>query len=325
VRVAKPQARLERLETSITGEVRARRSATLAARVGGTVQRLRAEVGDRVKEGQPLVELDPETARLNVDSARAAQAAARSDLSLAAVELKRNRMLLEADASSQAALDRVVANHAAAQAALQRADANLALAEKQLRDTVARAPFDGVVTARLRQVGESVTVTPATELLTIVDTDHLEVRLAVPEAVAAGLAPGLAVQGTVSPSGKPFRARVRTVGATVEAASRTVEVLLDVQPGGDRTVLRPGALVETRFGTSTSLQGPFLPAQAVHGGGGVRFVWAVDGGRARKVAVRTEGFDAATLRVLSGLAGDEQVVVTGAESLRDGDRVRAVE
>src|SRR6266581_3503998 len=102
VRVAKPQARLERLETSITGEVRARRSATLAARVGGTVQRLRAEVGDRVKEGQPLVELDPETARLNVDSARAAQAAARSDLSLAAVELKRNRMLLEADASSQA-------------------------------------------------------------------------------------------------------------------------------------------------------------------------------------------------------------------------------
>jgi RND family efflux transporter MFP subunit len=324
VRVGTPQARLEGARVTATGQLRSRREATLSAPASGTVKALKVEVGDVVKEGQALVQLDPLNASLMVEQAQAAVAAAQADLESITQELERTRKLAAADGTSQSALEKVEAGHKQAQAGLARAKAAAKQAEHNLDDTVLRAPFAGTVTARYAQVGEEVTSMPPTRLVTLVDTAHLEVRLNVPETVVDAVAPGMTVQGTVSPSGRAFTAKVRTVGATVDATSRTVEVLLDVA-SSEGAPLRSGALVQVAFTEPAHDNGPFLPAQALQSDASGSYVWLVEGGVAKRRPVKTQPLTPDTVRVVDGLSGNERVVLAGAASLREGLAVRTLD
>lgn len=324
VRVGTPQARLEGTRVSATGQLRARREATLSAPASGTIKALKVEVGDVVKEGQPLVLLDATTAGLMAEQAQAALAAAQVDLESVTLELERTRTLAAADGTSKAALDKVEAMYKQAQAGLARAKAAAKQAEHNLGEHVLRAPFGGTVTARFGQVGEEVTAMPPTRLVSLVDTSHMEVRLNVPETVVDAVTPGMTVEGTVSPSGRAFSAKVRTVGATVDAASRTVEVLLDVARAEGIT-LRSGALVQVAFTEPARENGPFLSAQALHSDNSGTYVWLVESGVAKRRPVKTQPLTPDTVRVVDGLSGSEQVVLTGAASLRDGVAVRSIE
>src|SRR5690606_6513784 len=90
---------------SYPGEVRARHEPELAFRIGGKVTRRLVEVGDRVKKNQPLAELDPEDARLQLEAARSQVAAAEANLSLAQAERDRYRTLLERQMISSSQYD----------------------------------------------------------------------------------------------------------------------------------------------------------------------------------------------------------------------------
>jgi RND family efflux transporter MFP subunit len=326
VQVVKPLEKLGHAATAATGRIRSLREATLSARVSGTIARIRVEVGDRVKAGQVLLELDAETASANVALAKAAADAARSDLRLADLELERQKQLLQGNAAPQAQLDRAQATRDSAGAQLARAEASLAIARRTLADHRLVAPFDGVVTARHVQAGESVSGTPPTELVALVDTAHLEVRLDVPETAVDGLRNGMPVTGTVSPSGLPFEAKVKAIGAAVDPGSRTVEVLLQIPPeqSGGRPGVRSGALVNVQLSSAEALAGPFVPAKAVQSGPGGAYVWVVEEGLVRRREIRGAPQGSDLFRVASGLSGKESVVVAGAGSLKDGAAVRAV-
>lgn len=324
VRVGAPLARLEGARVTAIGQLRSRREATLSAPASGTIKALKVEVGDVVKEGQALVLLDATTAALTNEQAQAALRVAQVDLETVTLELERTRTLAAADGASKAALDKVEAMFKQAQAGLARAKAAARQAEHNLSEHVLRAPFAGTVTARFGQVGEEVTAMPPTRLISLVDTHHLEVRLNVPETVVDAVAPGMTVEGTVSPSGRTFTAKVRTVGATVDATSRTVEVLLDVQPA-EGAILRPGAMVQVAFTEPARENGPFLPANALHADDTGSYVWLVEGGVAKRRPVKTQPLTPETVRVLDGLSGGESVVLAGAASLREGAQVRTLQ
>ena len=324
VRVGTPLARIEGTRVTTTGQLRARREATLSAPASGTIKALKVEVGDVVKEGQPLVVLDSTTAALGVEQAQAALRAAEVDLESVTLELERTRTLAAADGTSKAALDKVEAMHKQAQAGLARARAAAKQAEHNLTEHVLRAPFGGTVTARFGQVGEEVTAMPPTRLISLVDTSNMEVRLNVPETVVDAVTPGMTVEGTVSPSGRGFSAKVRTVGATVDAASRTVEVILDVTKA-EGVTLRSGALVQVAFTEPARENGPFLPSQALHADTQGSYVWLVEGGVAKRRPVKTQPLTPDTVRVVDGLSGSEQVVLAGAATLREGVAVRSIE
>lgn len=327
VQVTKPLPRLEHAATAASGQIRSLHEATLGAKVSGTIGHVRVEVGDRVAAGRPLVELDDTAAAANVLLAKAAVDAARSDVRLAALELDRQKQLLAGNAAPQAQLDRAQANHDSAVAQLSRAEANLTIARHTLADHVVRAPFGGVITERLVQAGESVTAAPATALVSLVDDANLEVRLDVPESAADGLRTGMAVRATVSPSGAPLDAKVKAIGAAVDPKSRTVEVLLAIPAGkaGPRPGVRPGALVTVQLASPAALAGPFVPAKAVQTQGGASFVWVVKDGVAHRREIRGELQGTDLFRVASGLSGSEAVVTAGADRLRDGIAVRAVD
>jgi RND family efflux transporter MFP subunit len=325
VQVVKPLPKLEHAGSSASGQIRSLREATLSAKVSGTIQKFHVEVGDRVKAGQVLVTLEDTASAASVSLAQATLDAARADLRLADLELERQRQLLEGNAGTRAQFDRSQATRDAAAARVASAEAQAVIARRNLADHRLRAPFAGVITARFKQAGEAVSGTPPTALVSLVDTDHLEVRLDVPEAAVDRIAHGMAVSGRVSPTGTPFEATVKAVGAAVDAKSRTVEVLLALPaPGNGRSTLRPGALVNVQLASTEALGGPFVPAQAIRSGSEGTFVWIVADGKLERRTVEGAPHDQALFRVTSGLAADEPVVVSDATGLREGAPVRAV-
>ncbi len=159
---AAPAAKLEGETARATGELRAKLQATVSAKAGGTILKVHVQPGDRVRKGDALVELDPATLLIQLDQARAARKTALAVRESAAADLARTRQLHDAGAAPQAVLDRVVAGAAQGEGAFEQADATVRLLEQNLRDTVLRAPFDGVVTARFKNVGDTVAMMPPT-------------------------------------------------------------------------------------------------------------------------------------------------------------------
>jgi RND family efflux transporter MFP subunit len=323
VRVAKPVARLDGETARATGELRSKLQATISAKVSGTILKVRVQPGDRVRKGDPLVELDPATLVIQLDQARAAHKIALAARANARADLGRTKQLFEAGSAPQAIMDKVQASADQAEASVEQADAQVRLLEQNLRDHVLRAPFDGIITARLKNVGDFLAMTPPTSVATLVAVDAIEVKLAVPEGLVDPIEPGVVLHGRAIPGGAPFDARVTSVGAVVDPTTRAVEVLADVrsQPGA-RGALRPGGLAEVDVGGSAAGQGPFVPAQAVGRDGEKRFVWVVDdGGAARRRDVQVEAVTAQWTRVRAGVGPGDAVVVEGVTGLADGTRV----
>jgi RND family efflux transporter MFP subunit len=326
VRVVAPIQRLEHAATAASGQVRSQREATLSARVSGTISSFNVEVGDRVAAGQALVALDDGTARASLALAAASLDGARSDLRMAELELERQKALIAGNAAPRAQLERAQATRDAAAARVASAEASHAIAARTVADHQVRAPFAGVITAKLKQAGESVSAMPPTALVSIVDTANLEVRLDVSEASVDTLRKGMGVTGTVSPSGQPFEAKVKAIGAAVDPKSRTVEVLLAISPSGSvrGAALRSGALVSVQLASAEALAGPFVPASAVQAAADGAFVWVIQEGRLQRRAVQGAPHGQELFRVASGLTGKESVVVSDPGTLRDGAPVRAV-
>lgn len=307
------------------GELRARHEAAICAEASGRVLRFAVDVGSRVGSGDVLMELDPSTARIQVQQARAAHAAAEAAHHSVEADLRRTEELARGEAASAATLERVQLAERQAAASEQQASGAVAAAEDQLSKNTIRAPFDGVVTARLKNTGEYVSMMPPTQVLSMVDVTTVEVRASVPETVVDLLSPGDVLDATVSPSGKPFQARVRAIGSAVDPGARTVEVRAD--PVGPLfKELRPGAIVEVRLGArAAGASAVFLPADAVRQEKGDSYVFAVVDDAAKRREVKVQRISPGTVQVVSGLASGDVVVESGGAGLSDGAKVRVLE
>lgn len=319
VRAAKPLPRLEGEVARATGELRSKLQATLSAQASGTITRSFVDAGSRVRKGDPIVQLDTSNVVIQLEQAKAARRMAVAARDSARSDLGRTKVLFEAGSAPAAVMDKVQAGFEQADAAVAQADAQVRFLEETLRDHTLRAPFDGVVTARLKNVGDYLSMMPPTPVVALTSLDAVEVRLAVPEGFVDRLAPGQLLKGRALPSGAQFQAKVTSVGATVDSSTRAVEVLATLQPGAAR--VRPGGLAEVDLGTTAAGEGPLVPAQAIGRDGAQRFVWLVsaDSAVSRRV-VQVEPVTPQWVRV-SGIAPEDQVVVEGAAGLKDGQRV----
>lgn len=320
VRAVKPKSG-EAALTRATAELRARREAVLSPEVSGRIARIVADVGDRVRKGDALVELSSSAAALGVEQAKAAKLMADAGFKAAETEQKRTLELAQGDAAPQALVDRVATGLEQARAGLQQATVAVALAEDFYGKHFLRAPFDGIVTARTKSAGEFVAMMPPTPVISLVDVGSIELRVAVPETIVDILKPGAELDGTLSPSGKPFRARVRVVGTVVEPGTRSVDVRADVI-GKLPPEARPGAIAELTLGDKGAVAGLFLPSDAIHGDGAETFVFAVEGDKLRRRKVQVERLNPGQVRILAGIGADELIVTEGAAGLSDGATVR---
>jgi RND family efflux transporter MFP subunit len=283
------------------GTVRAVRSATIAPTVTGTVAEVRATVGSAVRAGDVLVRLSAREIDARLEQARAVHA-------LAKLDRDRAEKLRAETAISVAQYDTAVAQWKVAEAAL--ADA-AALADH----TVLRAPFTGVVTAKLANAGD--TAMPGQALLVVEAPDALRFEARVPDAVARGLAAGQRRPIRVDGLDRELTGTVTEIDPAVDAASRTVLVKLDLPPDPELRSGRFGRLLVASGATDVVT----VPASAVVRRGQLEIVFVVESAAARLRLVRTARERDGRVEIVSGLTGGEQVSVSDAAQLVDGQPV----
>lgn len=336
------------------GTVEARRSWMVGPTAAGRVLSVTADVGDRVKKGDLLAEMDPvdiaqrlEASQATVARAGSALRAAQAQLAdaqarreLAGINAKRNRELAAQNFISAGALEARLQEQASAEAGYQVATANLASAGQDLARTQAErealgrqranvrlvAPNDGVVLSRDAEAGSTVVAGQA--VLRMVDPDSLWVKMRVDQGRSAGLAPGLPAKITLrSQPQVAFNGHVARV--EMQADSVTEERMAQIVFAPDSGALAKASLGEMAEvtlqlpPTSASVLVPNAGIQRVQGQAGV---WRMAQGKPEFVAVRLGASDLeGSVQVLEGLEPGDTVVVYSQKALSKDTRVQIVD
>ena len=206
-----------------TGEFVAPTRSELAVKTPGRVARMFVEEGSRVSKGQPLLELESDYLRINLQRAEADVARAKAAEADAARDLERKKDLIAKDSIPRATFDRSQANYDQAIAAHQATQAQAALLRQQLSDATLRSPINGVIAEKRTDVGQR--LSDNSVALVIVQTTPLKLRFRVPERYLAVVNKGDAVKAMVDPyPNQVFEGRVTTVGGVIDPATRSLVV-----------------------------------------------------------------------------------------------------
>lgn len=231
-----------------TGSLYARHEAQLGPKMSGNLSQITVEEGDHVKKGQLLFRLDAAQASLGVEQAKAAVASAQVGLDSAKLELTRATELFMKGSIAPASYDQAKAAFDRGQTGLNQAKVGLQVAQRGLADTAIYSPIDGVVTAKLKSLGETVTMVPPTTVLVVQEVDKLELRAHVPEKALASLQTGTLLR--MKAAGISRDVAVKRVNPTIDPRARTVEVVADVDNADGK--LKVGMLVEVALRGETS-------------------------------------------------------------------------
>ena len=203
-------------------------------------------------------------------------------------QLDRLQTLRASGMASMQALEDTEARRDAARSEQAAAQARVAQARQQLQRTEVRAPFDGVVSERRVSVGDTAQV--GRELLKVIDPRRLRIEGVLPAEAAATLRIGQTVSYRVQgQDGGALTGTLRRISPAAQAATRQVEVLVDVDPATPARLA--GLYVEGRVHAGEGA-GLVLPASAVVAEGSKAWAWKIDGQRLRKVPVDLEARDA---------------------------------
>ena len=211
-------------DAEFSGEVRARVESQLGFRVAGKIIRRPVALGQRVKAGQVLAQLDPQDYQLNVAAAQAQLAAAATNRDLAAADLKRFRELREQGFISGAELERHDSNWKAAQAQFDQAQAALSGQGHQAAYTSLVADAAGVITELAADVGQ--VVAAGSPVVRLAQDGPRDVWFSVPEDKVARLSVGSAAQVQAWSQTTAVAATVREVAASADPVTRTYGVKL---------------------------------------------------------------------------------------------------
>lgn len=308
------------LDVVASGSVAAWEEMSLGVEVAGhRIERVLVEVGDRVRKGQALLQLDTRTLQVNLRRAEAGYAQARANLDLATASATRGEQLLARQLISQSNFDELRSARAAADAQLQSAAAERDAARLQLSYATLRAPDAGIVSARVAQPGQI--VASGVELLRLIRQGRLEWRAELAEADLVRVTPGARVW-VRAPDGTDVAGKVRAISPALDTASRTGLVYADLpQPGA----LRAGTFAEGRIALG-DVEARVLPREAVVVRDGYSYVFVLgEGSRVSQRRIEAEPAVADVVPVRSGIKDDERVAVRGAGFLSDGDLVRVVD
>jgi RND family efflux transporter MFP subunit len=334
VEVAVPVQRSITRYLDATGNSAAIKSVDLVARVQGFLQSIDYKDGTFVKAGATLFTIEPETYKLKLEQAQAAEAGAQASLKQAETDYRRQADLVQRQAVSQATLDNSTATRDNAQANLQQAQANTRIAQVNYGYTTVTAPFDGIVTAHQVSVGELVGVSSPTQLATIVALDPIYVNFNVneqdvlrfrEEARKRGVTPDeirqLPVEvGLQTETGYPHKGNLDYVSPTLNQGTGTIAVR-GILKNADRALL-PGFFVRIRVPFDEEKDALLVPDAALGADQAGRYLLVVNSANVvEQRKVQTGPLDGGLRVIESGLKSEDKVVVAGLLRAIPGQKV----
>lgn len=356
--VAAEEVRQEQLRRSVevVGTLAAEDQVTIASQAEGEVSRVLVDLGDHVKAGQPLIELDREKLEYNLQNQKAALTRALAkygatepgklpetsdtpDVKKASAELVQakqafdraeelnKRQLIpkqtldDADAmlrSKQAAYESALQNAKNLGADIDASNAMLQLADRQLRDATIRAPFEGYIQKRLVSLGEF--VKSQAPVMEVVRLDPLKAIGEIPEKMAPWVQVGQAVDLTVDAyPGKTIEGKVSRISPAVNTPTRafSFEATVPNREG----LLKPGTFA--RVHVATALVEPVLtiPYEAMQYRYGVYRAFVVTGDHLAMHELKTGDRVGDRMEILDGLKLGDRVALTDVDNLADGQKV----
>ncbi|MCP1910917.1 efflux RND transporter periplasmic adaptor subunit [Bradyrhizobium sp. USDA 4501] len=334
VEVAPPVQRAVTRYLDATGNTAPIQTVDLVARVQGFLQAINYQDGSFVKAGTTLFTIEPETYKLKLEQAQAAEVGAQATLKQAELDFKRQTDLVQRQAVSQATLDTSTSTRDNAQASLQQAQVNTRIAAVNYGYTNVAAPFDGIVSNHLVSIGELVGVTSPTQLATIVQLDPIYVNFNVneqdvqrvrDEARRRGLTVNelrqLPVEvGLQTETGFPHKGKLDYISPTLNQSTGTLAVR-GVFPNPDRTLL-PGFYVRVRVPFDKQDKALLVPDVAIGSDQAGRYVLVVNAENVVEQRKVTTGPLDEGLRVIeSGLKPDDRIVTAGLLRAIPGQKV----
>ncbi|HXY52007.1 MAG TPA: efflux RND transporter periplasmic adaptor subunit [Terriglobales bacterium] len=323
--VVQPKRSAPGQEIVLPANVQAFKDAPIYARTNGYLRRWYVDIGARVKTGQLLAEIDAPEVDQQLHQARADLATAQANLALSEITAKRYEGLLKTDSVSQQDADNAAGDYAAKKAIMQSAQANV----KRLEETVSfqkiYAPFDGVITARNTDIGQLIDAGSSggtkSELFHIVAPERLRVYINVPQMYSRWTKPGLKADLVLAEfPGRRFQGTLVHTADAIDLSTRTllVEIWVDNPTG----TLLAGSYAEVHMKLPGDVATFTIPVNTLlFRSEGLR-VAAVKEGKVVLTPL-TLGRDFGTdAEVVSGLNGDEELVVNPPDSLVTGQEVR---
>jgi membrane fusion protein (multidrug efflux system) len=324
-RILKVEVAIAALETvnvklNAVGNVRASAEAVIRPQVDGVVAEIAYSQGGSVSAGDLLIRLDDAKADARVSLAQASVDSARARLKLAEQRLARGRSLIAEKLVSQEAFDRLEAEFTAAEAEVREEKAALTLAERQLADYYIRAPFDGVVGARLVDLGNF--VQNGDELVVLMKTHPVEVEFKVPDRYMHRIQMGTDARISSSTGGPSVKAHVSFIDPRVDPTTRMLNLRLEVDNEDD--TFKPGQFVKVEALVEQRTSQVVVPEEAIILAGGRTWVFVIEDDRAAKRAVEVGQRTPGKVEILEGIATGDRLVIGGQHRLAEGSRVEIV-
>lgn len=280
--------------------------APVLARVGGEVIELLVEEGDKVSKGQVLARLDGDRLRLEM-------LAAKADLDQAQNELARYRDLSQRGLVSEAMFDGLKFDVDALRAGFE-------LRKLNYEYSNVRATISGYVSERMIKLGETVSV--GHELFRVTETSELLAYLQIPQAELAKFNIGNAATLSVdSMPEKVFQARIIRISPTIDMVNGTFRATVAI--GNDAGLLAPGMFGKFRIAYELHRDALMIPEHALLKDDDVASVFVVNDGEVFRREIVTGIRSGGSVEVVSGLAEQDDIVVNGQSTLREGSKVLA--
>lgn len=303
---------------TLTGTCEALNSARIVAKSPGKVAGVNVDIGSPVAAGQVLITLEADDLSAALQGAEAGVENAQIALDLASKQYERGKGLLASNAIAQADFENnYEGTYRKAEVALKTARATLAQSQARYNDAFIKSPISGVVTEKNINAGEL--AGSSAPLITVVSLDGIVVQTNVNEDQVNMLKDGQQVDVNISAvSENPFKGTITSISPAASEDNKVFSVRIQLE-NKDHS-LKPGMFAEVMLHW-TDPPSLLIPREAVVAGQGGSKVFVMDNGAARERKIETGKSDDKNIVVLSGLKQDEEVIIKGLNSLKDGAKV----
>jgi RND family efflux transporter MFP subunit len=322
-----------------TGTIDAVASVDLVARVSGTLEKVNQKDGTPVRKGDVLFVIEQEPYQISVASAQATLDQQNANLKQAQDTLARQQVLQKQNATSASTVESAVAQAATAQAQVDAAQASLSSAKLNLSYTEITAPFDGIVSAHLIDVGAYINAASTPKLASLVQPDPIRVNFTINEKEVIEIRKALAARklklgdigpirvqiGLPSEDSYDYSGTLDYIAPELDASSGTIAVRA-VAENTDR-LFSPGMFVRVRIPASTKPDALVIPERAIGTGQEGSNVLVVNKDNRVEFRLVTPGESVGNgLReIAKGLSADDRVIVEGMDNVQPGDTATIVD